>query len=146
MKQETEHRYQLMAERLVCFALQLYNAEDEAPVEVAFSQEQEECLEALDQALPRRRTPRPSNFLDLYHKLLCSLLFSVHPNVDANSEKDPMTIFMICINLENAMGNFKEPHMIATSCSMMLHIMRLVAVKEISLRRTSDTRPDATLL
>jgi hypothetical protein len=145
MKQETEYRYQLMAEQLIYFTLQLYNAGDEAPIEVAFSQEQSECLEAFDYALPHHRTPRPSNFLDLYHKLLHSLLFSIHPNVDANSEKDPMTIFMICINLENAMGNFKQPSMIATSCSTMLHIMRLVAVKEISLKRASDARPDATL-
>jgi hypothetical protein len=36
--------------------------------------------------------------------------------------------------------------MIATSCSTMLHIMHLVAVKEISVQRASDPRPDATLL
>jgi hypothetical protein len=51
MKQETECCYHLMAERLVCFALQLYD--DEAPVNVEFSLEQEESLEAFDWALPR---------------------------------------------------------------------------------------------
>lgn len=147
MKQESERRYQHVAEQLVYFALQLYIAGEYAPVEVEFSPEQAECLENFNCALPRRQaTPRPSNFLDLYHKLLCSLFFSVHPGVDANSAKDPITLFMICINLENEMGNFKEPTLIASSCTSMVHTMRLVAVKEISIRRDSDTRPDATLL
>jgi hypothetical protein len=42
-------------------------------------------------------------------------------------------------------GNFKSPGSIVNTCSLMIHNMRLVAVRQISDESSEDEEPDAVL-
>ena len=145
MKEESEERYEKMAQRLVRFAIRVFQAED-PPINANLSKAQEESLQELIDLLPttQRRHVQP-HIIDAYHNVLKSLLFSIHPLIDTFVHEDPISIFLICTNITDNMCNFKPPGAIANTCSTLLHIMRLAAVKQIDALREDDVRIDATL-
>ena len=145
MKEESEDRCEYLAEQLVRFAVRAYTAGEDAPIDVEFSPEQAMALEDLITTLPTSQDELGMSSCDAYHAVLKSLLFSIHPNIDTLMHKDPISLFLICLNTQDQMCNFKHPSSIANSCSALLHIMRLAAVREISVLQESDTRTDATL-
>jgi hypothetical protein len=141
---KSEDRYAVVTERLVRFAIRLHQLDVQAPIKVGFSNEQSAHIAALSSELPDSVEVVEQHYLEIYHNLLCSLLFSIHPNVDKNARQDPITIFFICMNLEHT-GNFKSAGTIVDLCSTMLHDMRLIAVQQISDESDKDNEPDAVL-
>jgi hypothetical protein len=144
MKEETEERYEKMAQRLVRFAIRVFEVED-APIKANFSELQAQSLQRLINLLPSTQQHVQPRIITAYHDVLKSLFFSIHPLIDTLVHEDPISIFLICTNITDNMCNFKPPGAIATTCSTLLHIMRLAAVKEIDGLRQVDNRPDATL-
>jgi hypothetical protein len=147
MKEETEDRYEEVAERLVCFAVQVFSGGEDAPINVNFSPEQATSLDHLNATLPiptSQQQPGMSS-CDAYHAVLKSLLFSIHPNINTLMHKYPISLFLICLNTQDRMCNFKHPRSIATSCSTLLHIMQLAAVREIRILQDPDAHVDAAL-
>ncbi len=67
----------------------------------------------------------------LIHAVLFSLLFSNHPNVLRNSKKDPISIFLMLLNINPQDGNFASCSTICSRMLGLLHIFRLVAIREI---------------
>jgi hypothetical protein len=134
----------VVVERLIHFAIRLHRLEDDTPIEVGFSDQQNAYIVELSDLIDDGVEMVDEHYFELYHKLLCSLLFSIHPNVDKNTRKDPIGLFFICLHIERT-GNFKSAGTIVDSCSCMLHNMRLVAVQQIYKTSEEDDEPDATL-
>ena len=144
MKAETEECYEKVAQRLVQFAIRIFQAEN-APIEANFSDLQAQSLQHLIDLLPTTQQHVQPQIIAAYHNVLKSLFFSIHPLIDMLVHEDPISIFLICTNITDNMCNFKPPGAIATTCLTLLHLMRLAAVKEIDGLRQVDNRPDATL-
>ncbi len=77
---------------------------------------------------------------NLIHSLLVSLFFHKHKAITRHSDKDPIQMALILMNMNPRNGNFNSCDVIVGKMSGFLHIMRLVAIKEI--RRRGDENPD----
>ena len=69
------------------------------------------------------------------HALLSSLFFQRQPLVTPHSDKDPIQMSLILLNMDPETGNcnFATPDVIGGRMSGLLHVMRLVAVRHIYL-------------
>ena len=74
--------------------------------------------------------------INLLHSLLDSLLFSVHPS-DINSDEDLINVFLCTISLLPD-GNWRNAGSVASFCSALFYIMRMVAIHRLSGIKTSN--------
>ena len=136
--QSSSTRYEHYALQLICFCIH-YITTSNPPIPVTFTHEQSanthKLLQAIQSSIPLTDETWDSHI----HTLLSSLFYHKHPAVIRNSDKDPIQMCLILMNMDPKTGNFMGPDIIAGRMSGLMHIMRLVAVKEI--RRLADEEP-----
>jgi hypothetical protein len=124
----------------VCFILR-YLSLDEPPIPVKFTPFQQECASNLQLALNRPEAYNEEMWDNIIHSLLSSLFFPEDGAESKHADKDPIHMALILMNVNaNDGGNFNRCSVIAGKLSGFLHIIRLVAVKEI--RRQADEEGD----
>lgn len=72
--------------------------------------------------------------------------FSLHQEIDAKPMEDPVKIFMICSHLR-VDGGFAPPNKIATSCSQLKYLIKLLSLRHTLEVRAANPKPqpNATL-
>ena len=78
----------------------------------------------------------------LVHELIFSILFSTHPHVLQDSKKDPISVFLILLNMNPHDGNFASCSTICSRMSGLLYVFRLVAIREICVGRNREIEED----
>lgn len=141
-----------MGQVALCFFIRIWQChqDDELPIPLLISEEILTDIEYLyDCIMGHIDDLEDKDFIDITHRLFGHLFFNIHPELDMSTDKDLFNFFVICLNTTFD-GNFKPPTLIATSCSTLVHIMRLVSIKEINFKRNSqeyldNPLPDGTL-
>jgi hypothetical protein len=130
----TLHKYHSFCLQVVCFILR-YLALDQPPIPVKFTPLQQQCASHLQDAVDRPNGYSDEMWEDAIHSLLASLFFHKHAAASHHADKDPIHMALILMNINvNDGGNFNSCSWIAAKLSGLLHIMRLVAVKEIRIQ------------
>jgi hypothetical protein len=119
--------------QLVCFILR-YLSLDEPPIPVQFTPLQQESASNLQHALDYPDAYTEEMWDSIIHSLLASVFFH-KPSKHADKDPIQMAIILMNMNMDDG-GNFNRCSVIAGKLSGFLHIMRLVAVKDI--RRQAD--------
>jgi hypothetical protein len=126
--------------QLVCFVLR-YLSLNEPPIPVQFTALQKESASNLQLTLDHPDAYTEEMWDSAIHSLLVAIFFRKPHTASKHADKDPLHIALILMNVNaDDGGNFNRCSVIAGKLSGFLHIMRLVAVKEI--RRQADERGD----
>lgn len=125
----SQQQYERMGEVIVCFALRVHIGH-QSPFPILLSSTQQECIETLQDALSSAHSDEPECIL-AYHRVLASLSFAVHPEIDSNRTKEFWNALLMCTSLGGDESTFKSSHSIASTCSKLSHVLRLVAIKEL---------------
>jgi len=94
------------------------------------------CARELQHAIDHGTRYTDEAWDNLIHSLLTSLFFHKHTAITREADKDPIQMALILMSLHAGNGNFDSCNLIVGKMSAFLHIMRLIAVKEI--RREAD--------
>lgn len=82
------------------------------------------------------KNERDHEGINLLHSMLDLLLFSVHPS-DISSDEELINVFLCTISLLPD-GNWRNAGSVATFCSALFYIMRMVAIHRLSGIETHD--------
>lgn len=69
--------------------------------------------------------------MDAIADTLSAFFFDVHPEVDAMGTSEPFMWFMLAYHMSDAHGSFRSEVSIATTCSILAHLMRMIAARDI---------------
>lgn len=148
-QETTQTRYQNYAIQAMLFLLRYsengFGDENPGPIAVMFTEKQLEVAENVLNLWEIESTDTEQWNVSL-HTLFTSLFLDSHPKVDRNAQKDPIALFLMLLNINRHDGQFPECRVVGGCLAGLTHMIRLIATKEISLRREDDDRPDATIL
>lgn len=136
-EESTHAKYISFVLQFACMAMRFCTM-DEPPISVTFTARQRSNAIALHTALVSGVLPDGKSWNDLLHQLLSSLFFSQDRIVARNATTCPVQMYFILASM-NSKGQFTDCGTIAGKFSGMLHIMRQVAVYDISLTAANDT-------
>jgi len=123
-------QYERMGEVIICFALRVHA---HSPLPVLLSSKQRKRIRALRRLLKSTDSAQ-SECLAAYHKVLDALCFSIHPDIDMNKKKEFWNLLIFCASVGGENGTFRSSHSIASTCSMLLYVIRCVAIRRLSKR------------
>ncbi|KAF8318903.1 uncharacterized protein EI90DRAFT_3132882 [Cantharellus anzutake] len=114
--------------RLVCFLVRM--CMEEFPLKLSFTMEQIHHARMV-RAYPNDPTTTDERWDDAIHGLMVSVFFGLPSNFRRESEKHPISIFLMLINLHPTTGNFPKCSTISGRLSAMMYLFRVMAVKMI---------------
>jgi hypothetical protein len=139
----TSEKYETLALRLICFIVRYCCVKrGKFHLEVHLTTEQRESARWMYEALLSQAERGDDQWDALVHKVLFSLLFTAHRQLLQESQKDPILIFLMLLNLSPNTGHFSSCGTMCGKMSGLLHIFRLVALKEISLAADGEVSVD----
>jgi hypothetical protein len=134
----TCERYEGFGLRLVCFLLRART--EEFPLEMSWTSKQarsaRRVIACLDDA-----TTTDEMWDEAIHRLMVSIFFDLPRNFLRESDKHPIAIFTMLLNLHPTTGNFAKCSTVAGRLSALIYLFRVVAVDLI--RREADRRAAA---
>lgn len=122
-----------------------FDEENAGPIPIVFTDTQRHTAGVVEALSIAKSTDQQAWDAALHH-LLNKLFFSIHPEIDRMSDKDPIAILLLLINLNRHHGTFPPCGIITACLAGLSHGIRLIAAKEIVALRKEDVRPDALVL